>query len=116
LIVDHIRGKLGFSKPEPEPVYEKKEYKKERKPEEGKTNDENNIELHVSNISLKASEDDLRKLFEDYGEIYRIKLLKRGTMLKAFIDLDTEKNAEKAIENLDGYEFLGQALEVRFSD
>lgn len=70
LIVEHIRNKLGFTKPE-------KEVKDSpAKHEEGKGG-ESNIELHVSNISLKTTEDDLRKLFEKYGSIQRIKMLKR---------------------------------------
>lgn len=52
-----------------------------------------NIELHVSNISLKATESELSKLFEDFGEVLRIKMLKRGTMQKAFIDMSDEKTA-----------------------
>lgn len=58
----------------------------------------------------------MRKLFEKYGEILRVKMLKRQNMHKAFIDMDTEKGASAAIEELDNYEFLGQTLEVRFTD
>lgn len=112
LIVDHVRAKLGFSKPEPEEKPEKKE--SPAKHEEGKAGD--NIELHVSNISLKAGEDDLRKLFEKHGEITRIKILKRQNMQKAFIDMDNEKAASAAIQELDGFDFLGLELEVRFTD
>jgi len=72
--------------------------------------------LHVSNISLKVAEDELNSLFREYGEIYRIKLLKRGTMQKAFIDMDTEKAAQRAIDALHGYDLQGQRLEVKFSD
>lgn len=102
--MDHVRAKLGFSKPEPEPVKErvdtpKKYESKTPKNEDNKRGEDgDSIELHVSNISLKATEDDLRKLFEDYGEIMRIKLLKRGTMQKAFLDMDTDKNAKEAID------------------
>lgn len=108
MIVEHIRSKLGFSKPE------KEARESPAKNEEGKAGD--NIELHVSNISLKTSEDDLRKLFEKYGEISRIKMLKRQNMHKAFIDMDSEKAALSAIDELDNYDFLGQRLEVRFTD
>lgn len=58
----------------------------------------------------------MRELFETYGEIFRIKLLKRGTMQKAFIDMDTERAAQKAIDALEGYDLQGQRLEVKFSD
>lgn len=81
-IVDHVRTKLNLPAAEAEqrsgsPA--KKEASKPPKAEESK-GDGDNIELHVSNIALKASEDELRGLFEGYGDIYRIKLLKRGTM------------------------------------
>ena len=61
------------------------------KREEGKEGD---IELHVSNISFKASEEDLKILFEEYGECLRVKLMKRGSMQKAFIDMDSEHKAQ----------------------
>ena len=37
-------------------------------------------------------------------------------MQKAFIDMQDEKTAQEVIEGLDSYDFLGQTLEVRFSD
>jgi RNA recognition motif-containing protein len=43
-------------------------------------------------------------------------MLKRGTMQKAFIDMANEKTAQAAIDDLDNYDFIGQNLEVRFSD
>ena len=69
-------------------VSSKKEDAKEEVESEGK------YELHISNISLKATESELRTLFEGYGNIYRVKLLKRGTMQKAFIDMENEKSAK----------------------
>lgn len=114
MIVDHIRSKLGYAKVETPEREEPPKREKFNKAEEGKDND--NIELHVSNISLKANEQDLRELFEEHGEILRIKLLKRGTMQKAFMDMANDKIAQSAIDALEGYEFMGQQLEVRFSD
>ena len=140
LIVDHIRTKLGYTIEEyVEPEYKTREPREHREPREprerkerpaynNRNDDRNNnrgaevernadnIELHVSNISLKASEGELRKLFEDFGSVSRIKMLKRGTMQKAFVDYEDDKAAKECIKNLDGYEFNGQALEVRFSD
>lgn len=134
LIIDHIRTKLGYKIEEfvAEPEYKPREQREPRERKERPAFNRNddrgdtrggdvernsdNIELHVSNISLKASEGELKKIFEDYGEVSRIKMLKRGTMQKAFIDYDNDKSAKDAIKNLDGYEFNGQTLEVRFSD
>ena len=135
LIIDHIRTKLGYkieefvAEPEYKPREQREPRERKERPAFNRNDDRNNstrggdvernadnIELHVSNISLKASEDELMKLFEDFGEVSRIKMLKRGTMQKAFIDFTEDKAAKEAIKNLDGYEFNGQALEVRFSD
>ena len=106
LIVDHIRTKLGYTIEEyVEPEYKTREPREHREPREprerkerpaynNRNDDRNetrgapadiernadNIELHVSNISLKASEGEVRKLFEDFGDVTRIKMLKRGTM------------------------------------
>lgn len=90
LIVDHIREKLGLPKAEVQESVESPRPKKEIKREEGKEGD---IELHVSNISHKVTEEDLKGLFEEYGEVLRIKMMKRGSMQKAFIDMETEKIA-----------------------
>ena len=110
-IVSHLIEKfnLKFVVPEIEPVSPKNTEKQE-------VESEGKYELHVSNISMKAQESDLRPLFEQYGEVYRIKLLKRDTMQKAFIDMENEKIAQKCIEALNGYDLLGQLLEVKFSD
>ena len=77
---------------------------------------EGKYELHISNISLKATESELRKLCESHGETYRVKLLRRGTMQKAFVDMENERVALKCIEALDGYDLHEQTLEVKFSD
>lgn len=116
-IVDHVRSKLNLATGDAEQRSGSPAKKEQSKPKaEESKGDGDNIELHVSNIALKASEEDLRGLFEEYGEIYRIKLLKRGTMQKAFLDMDTDRAAQRAIDALDGYDLLGQRLEVKFSD
>ena len=83
-IVDHIRSKLGLEKVEPEQrstsPAKKETSSKPKKEEDTKGGDGDNIELHVSNIAIKATEDELRGLFEEYGEILRIKMIKRSTM------------------------------------
>lgn len=111
LIIDHIREKLGYKienePPLPESTPQKKERTFNKNDENRPLRDSDNIELHVSNISLKANENELQKLFEDFGEVLRIKMLKRGTMQKAFIDMQDEKTAQAAIDELDGYEFVG---------
>lgn len=125
LIVDHLLEKYELKKTETEgKASESKEKEKSvtKKNEEEKNNDKQDVEsegkyeLHISNISLKATESDLRKLFETYGEIYRVKLIKRSTMQKAFIDMDNEKSAQLCIDALDGYDLHSQQLEVKFSD
>lgn len=76
-----------LKKQEPEKSVESKSKSKEPSSSNKKDDDpkeevesEGKYELHISNISLKATENELRKLFEEYGGIYRVKLLKRGTM------------------------------------
>ena len=100
-IVDHLLERYELKKNEPEVKSEPKPKEaNSSKKNDDKTDDvdsDNKFELHISNISLKANENELRKLFEEYGPIYRVKLLKRGTMQKAFIDMDNLKAAEKCI-------------------
>ena len=119
-IVDHLLERYELKKQELEKSAEPKakEANISKKSEDAKDDveSEGKYELHISNISLKATENELRKLFEEYGNIYRVKLLKRGTMQKAFSDMENEKSAKKCIEALDGYDLHSQLLEVKFSD
>ncbi|MGB3293273.1 MAG: RNA-binding protein [Phormidesmis sp.] len=74
------------------------------------------MSIYVGNLSYGAKEEDLDQVFAEYGKVKRITLptdretgRPRGF---AFVELEEEANEEKAIEALDGAEWMGRELRV----
>jgi RNA recognition motif-containing protein len=74
------------------------------------------VTIYIGNLSFHASEDDIREVFAEYGEVSRISLpVDRETGRKrgfAFVDMADEASEDKAIEELDGAEWLNRQLKV----
>lgn len=72
--------------------------------------------IYIGNLSFQASEDDIKDVFAEYGEVTRISLpIDRETGRKrgfAFVDMVDESKEDRAISELDGAEWLGRALRV----
>ncbi len=71
--------------------------------------------IYVGNLPFSASEEDVRKYFSTYGEVFNVKFIMdretgrfRGF---GFVEMD-EAAAKAAIEALDGKEFNGRTLRV----
>ena len=75
-----------------------------------------NVTIYVGNLSFQASDEDVREVFGEYGEIQRVSLpvdRETGRMRGfAFVELTDEANEDKAISELDGAEWLGRQLRV----
>jgi len=74
------------------------------------------VTIYVGNLSFQATEEDLREVFKEYGEVSRISLptdretgRKRGF---AFVEMKTEAEEDVAIQELDGAEWLGREIRV----
>lgn len=72
--------------------------------------------IYVGNLSFQATEEDLREVFAEYGEVVRVSLptdretgKKRGF---AFVEMKEEANEDKAIEELDGAQWLEREIRV----
>lgn len=72
--------------------------------------------IYVGNLSYQATEEDLRSVFADYGEVKRVQLptdretgRKRGF---AFVEMEKDEQEEQAIEALDQAEWMGRVLKV----
>jgi RNA recognition motif-containing protein len=74
------------------------------------------VTIYVGNLSFQASEDDLREVFAEYGEVRRISLpIDRETGKKrgfAFVEMKEDAHEDAAIADLDGAEWLGRELKV----
>ncbi len=72
--------------------------------------------IYVGNLSYRATEEDLREVFTDYGTIKRIVLpmdRESGRMRGfAFVDMMEDAQEEAAITELDGAEWMGRQLRV----
>jgi RNA recognition motif-containing protein len=75
--------------------------------------------LYVGNLAYSATEDDLRKLFTQAGEVQSVNVIKdRDTGRSkgfAFVEMSTQSEAEKAISLLTGSSFQGRTLTVNLA-
>ena len=72
--------------------------------------------IYVGNIAFNATEQDLRDLFSEYGEIESLKIMKDNFTERSkgfgFIEMVNEEDAKKAIATLNGKDFKGKSLTV----
>jgi len=72
--------------------------------------------MYVGNIPYNATEEDLRELFSPYGEIVSLKIIQDQDTGRSkgfgFIEMAEEKDARKAIEELNGKDFMEKTLKV----
>jgi RNA recognition motif-containing protein len=74
------------------------------------------MSIYVGNLSYDVTQDDLTNVFAEYGSVKRVQLPKdretgrvRGF---AFVEMETEAEEEKAIDDLDGAEWMGRSMKV----
>jgi len=72
--------------------------------------------LHVGNLSFQTTEEELRTAFEGYGAVASVRVVldresgrPRGF---AFVEMESEPNADAAIEGLNLSDFGGRTLRV----
>jgi RNA recognition motif-containing protein len=74
------------------------------------------MKLYVGNLSYSASEDELRNLFSQYGNVESVAVITdRDTGRSkgfAFVEFANDQEAQAAISGLNGKEMSGRALTV----
>lgn len=78
----------------------------------------NQVSIFVGNLAFKATANDLRSLFAQYGDVQGVRVMTdRATRRpKGFAFVEMEKKAAKtAIDSLDGSEFFGREIKVNFA-
>ncbi len=77
------------------------------------------MDIFVGSIPFKLKEKDLRTLFEKYGEVTSVKIVKdkatRQNKGFGFVDMPDEDAVRNAIHELNGTELMGRTLEVCIS-
>lgn len=74
------------------------------------------MNIFVGNLNFRSSEQALRGLFEEYGEVSSVRIItdretgrSRGF---AFVEMPNDDEARTAIASLDGQDFDGRPLNV----
>ena len=74
------------------------------------------MSIYVGNIPYSVTEEDLSGVFADYGTVKRVYLptdRETGRMRGfGFVEMANDAEEDKAIETLDGAEWLGRELRV----
>jgi RNA recognition motif-containing protein len=74
------------------------------------------VNIYVSNLAYNATDDDLRQLFESYGEVDTIRIITDRDTGQArgfgFVEMPDSAAAKAAIQGLQGKELGGRTLTV----
>jgi cold-inducible RNA-binding protein len=74
------------------------------------------MKLYVGNMSFDSSETELRKAFEAFGAVDSVTIIMdRDTGRPkgfGFIEMSNDAEAKKAIEGMNGKDFMGRTLNV----
>lgn len=74
------------------------------------------MNIYVSNIPFKSTENDLRELFEEHGEVSSVKIILDKETQRSrgfgFVDMPDDASAKQAIAELNGFNFQGKDLNV----
>lgn len=77
------------------------------------------MNIFVGNISYSTTEDDIRRMFEEYGEIDSVKIITDRDTGRSrgfgFVEMPNDDEAQSAIDALDGKELDGRALKINES-
>jgi RNA recognition motif-containing protein len=74
------------------------------------------MNIYVANIAFKATDSDLKGLFEEYGEVTSAKIIMDKLSNRSrgfgFVEMSDDAAAKQAIENLNGADLLGKQIVV----
>jgi RNA recognition motif-containing protein len=74
------------------------------------------MNMYVSNLSFNTQDDDLRKLFEPFGEVSSAKVITDRESGRSrgfgFVEMKTDTEAKEAIKSLHNKEIDGRSMSV----
>ena len=77
------------------------------------------MNIFVGNLNYSITEDDMREIFEEYGELTSVKLITDKFTGRSkgfgFVEMADAEEAKKAIEELNGAEVEGRSMVVNES-
>ena len=74
------------------------------------------MNMYISNLGYHTSDDDLRKLFEPFGQVSSAKVITDRESGKSrgfgFVEMESNTHATQAMEKLNGKEIEGRTISV----
>lgn len=70
----------------------------------------NTSKLYCGNLNYAVTEDELKELFSEYGEVVSVKIIEGKGF--GFIEFSSVQEAEEAKEKLNDTEFRGRTMKV----
>ncbi len=74
------------------------------------------MSIYVGNLSYEINQEDLNEVFAEYGTVKRVHIptdRETGRVRGfAFVEMDSEASEEKAIQALDGAEWMNREMKV----
>lgn len=74
------------------------------------------MSIYVGNLSYSVTQDDLTKVFSEYGAVTRVQLptdRETGRLRGfGFVEMESSDAEDAAIQALDGAEWMGRAMKV----
>ena len=75
--------------------------------------------LYIGNLPFTSTEESIKEVFSAVGEVESVKIIKDLDTDRSkgfgFVDMTTDEEAEKAIEELNGKEFDGRTIVVSYA-
>ena len=85
----------------------------------GESSNKMDIRIYVGNLAKSTSEDEIKTLFAKAGEVASVELVKdKGTGQSkgfAFVSMNSQADADKAISMYNAYSLAGSALKVNIA-
>ncbi|MDJ0683041.1 MAG: RNA-binding protein, partial [Xenococcaceae cyanobacterium MO_167.B52] len=74
------------------------------------------MSIYVGNLSYEVDQNDLNEVFGEYGKVKRVHIptdRETGRVRGfAFVEMESEADEDKAIEDLDGAEWMERTLKI----
>lgn len=75
------------------------------------------MNIYIGNLNYRVREEDLKQVFEEYGTVNSVKIIKDRETGKSkgfgFVEITNEADARKAIEELNEAEFEGRQMVIK---
>ena len=74
------------------------------------------MNMYISNLSFHTADDELKKLFEEFGAVSSAKVITDRETGRSrgfgFVEMGSDEDAKKAIQGLNGKEIEGRSMSV----